>query len=152
MAFSTVQGPRVTGLWMNGDTLFVVFSEPMDSSTLSMALGSVDVLWSEDGELHSIAMDLNLASFVWEADEFVFRVAPVDFGGQLWVKVSGNVRGESGAYLDGNGNGVPGEVDDDFLEEITLSDLETCHTREDIPDPCVRFEDLPDEWGWEWEE
>lgn len=134
--FSTRQGPQVTGLWRNEDTLFITFSEPMDPETLGIAHDEVDVLWEEDGELHSLAGDANLAGFVWETDGFVFRVAPVDWTGSAWIKVSADARGQSGAYLDGNGNGVPGEPADDYLEDWALELLPQCFARPDVPQPC----------------
>jgi hypothetical protein len=146
IAFSTRAGPRVTGVWITGDTLVVSFSEPMDPGSLEIGHDSVDVLWEEDGDLHSIAADMNLADYVWATEGMLFKMAPFDAPAEGWVKVSASARGAAGALLDGNGNGVPGETTDDFIVELFMDDLATCCAREDIPMPCV--ECVPEEEEW----
>jgi len=146
--FSTTHGPQVTGVWRNDDTLIVSFSEPMDPETLWLSQLSVDLLWEEDDELHSIASDLNLTDFAWETDGYLFLFAPVDWSGTVWVKVDRGVRGLSGGPLDGNGNGVPDE-DDDYVSEVNLLTLPVCFGREDIPAPCIDQNDV-EFWGSLW--
>jgi len=146
--FTTGAGPRVTGIWQTGDTLVVSFSEPMDPSSLEIGHDSVDVLWEEGDDLHSIAADMNLADYVWATDGMLFKMAPFDFPTEGWVKVSASARGATGAPLDGNGNGLPGEVDDDFVAEFSLGTIDTCCARVDIPMPCVACE--PEDEGEDW--
>ena len=143
--FRTGSLPRITGLWRNEDTLIIAFSEPMDSEDLFLGHESVDIFWQDDTELKSVVGDLNLAGFITQVDERLFMVAPADFLDTAWVKVSGLVEGEGGVPLDGDGDGEADGAGDDFLEEILLSDLPECFTREDIPAPCVAEEDLYDE-------
>lgn len=140
--FTTRPGPRVTGIWRNDDTLIVAFSESMDESTLTIAQDSVDLIWEKDEDLHSISADLNLADFVWEADNELFLLSPVDIFDSAWLKVARHVRGDSGARLDGNANGIAGEAGDDYLVEIEPSALPICYMREDIPMPCVSEEEV----------
>jgi len=146
--FGTGSGPRVTGVWRTGDTLVVSFSEPMDPSSLEIGHDSVDVLWEEGDDLHSIAADMNLADYVWDTEGLLFKMAPFDFPDAGWVKVSASARGETGTPLDGNGNGLPGEVDDDFVAEFSMSDIDTCCARADIPMPCVACVPEEDEGWW----
>ena len=141
LTFTTRPGPRVTGLWRVDDTLLVSFSEPMDPETLELSQDSVDLLWDYNRQLLSAAKDRNLAEFIWDADGYLFRIAPLPDQASLWVKVSGNVRGLSGALLDGNGNGVPGEPEDDFVELAEPAALPTCYAREDHAEPCLSAED-----------
>jgi hypothetical protein len=147
--FRTGSAPQVTDIFRNEDTLFIVFSEPMDPDTLDLSHSGVDILWQEDDELHSIVYSLNLADFAYDAEARLFRLAPVTFLDDVWIKVSGNVRGESGVYLDGNRNDIPGEVGDDYIAQVDIMSLDTCVTREDIPSPCVAHEDVPDNWSWD---
>ncbi|MBT3222534.1 MAG: hypothetical protein HN348_25960 [Proteobacteria bacterium] len=148
--FSTTEGPKVTGLWRNDDTLIIAFSEPMDQNTMNLSQISVDVLW-QDKDLHSVASDLNLADFVWETRGNLFMFAPVTIlGGAVWVKVAGEVQGLSGGTLDGNRNGSPGEAEDDYLSEpVLLGQLPACFSRDDVPTPCINETDVLDrDTGW----
>ena len=147
--FSTRAAPRVTGLWRVGATLMIAFSEPMDPDTLYLGHDSVDLIWEEDGELRSAATHHNLAGYVWETRGDLFALAPISFAddsgfGSLTVMVAADVLGESGVPLDGDGDRRPGEVDDDYFQDVTTTLLPECFTREDIPDPCVHERDVPD--------
>ena len=135
--FTTRSGPQVTGLWRVSDTLMITFSEPIAPGTLRLAPDSVDLLWDSEDGLRSVTADRNLADYVWDDDGLTFRVAPFDFSHPVWVMVSADVRGVSGAPLDGDGDGVPGEPDDDFLEQVNPSQLPGCFTSEDRPEPCL---------------
>ncbi len=151
--FSTQSRPTVTGVWRIDDTVLIAFSEPMDNESLRIDPESVDLLWEEDGELHSISADLNLSGFVSEAQERLFMFAPITWGGMAWIKVSRHVRGRSGVYLDGDEDHIPGEVGDDYLVELDLGLLSECYTRGDVPAPCVHQEDVQrdneeDPWWW----
>jgi hypothetical protein len=149
IGFSTAKTPQVLGLWKNEDTLIVVFSQTMDAETLTIGHNSVDYFWEEDDELHSICSDLNLADFVWAAGGHIFMVASVDIlVSPGWLRISGDARSTDGEFLDGNGNGIPGEPDDDYLVELKVSDLETCYSRDDIPAPCVSENDVPVNVNW----
>ncbi|MBT3221344.1 MAG: hypothetical protein HN348_19855 [Proteobacteria bacterium] len=68
----------------------------------------------------------------------------------MWVKVAGEVRGLSGGTLDGNGNGSPGEAEDDYLSEpLLLGQLPACFSRDDVPAPCINETDVLDrDTGW----
>ncbi len=155
--FYTGSAPRVTGLWRVEDTLIIAFSEPMDPDSLHLGHDSVDVLWDQDGELQSIASSHNLADYVWETKENLFLLTSIYFAdaegfGKVWVMVAGSARGVSGVALDGDGDWISGEVGDDFFEEVSTPYLPWCFTREDIPDPCVRENQVPnffdDNTGW----
>lgn len=135
--FTTRPGPQVTGVWRVDDTLMIAFSEPLESGALELAADSVDLLWECDAGLCSVVADRNLADFAWDNEDKLFRVAPIPDYQELWVKVSRSVTGESGALLDGDGDGNTGELDDDFLELVTVSDLPICRASEDRPEPCV---------------
>ncbi|MDD5305811.1 MAG: hypothetical protein PHU25_00680 [Deltaproteobacteria bacterium] len=152
LGFSTTAGPRVTGLWRSDDTLIIAFSERMDPATLSLASDSVDVLWEKDGDLHSIASELNLADFAWKTDGFLFFAASMTPFDEAWIKVDRSVSGESGGLLDGDKDGVPGEAGDDFVQQVSYSTLPSCFTRADIPAPCVTEDtgDLNQEWSTDW--
>jgi hypothetical protein len=142
IGFSTARRPQVTGIWKNDSTLIVSFSEPIDGETLTIAQQSFDVLWEDDNDIVSIASDLNLADFTWATDGHLFMLAPISFLSAGWVKITGDIRGLSGAYLDGNRNGILGEADDDFVEEVIFSSLPTCYARDDIPDPCLADDEI----------
>lgn len=149
IGFSTANTLQVIGLWKNEDTLIVAFSQTMDASTLTIGHNSVDYFWEEEDDLHSICSDLNLADFVWAAGEYIFMVASIDIlVSPGWLRISGDARSTDGEFLDGNGNGIPGEPDDDYLVELKVSDLETCYSRDDIPDPCVSENDVPVNVNW----
>jgi hypothetical protein len=167
VSFSTAAGPRVTGLWRNEDTLIISFSEPMDSTYLSINQKSVDIIWEKEDELHSIASDLNLADFVWKTEGELFLISPysvleerwtkeahdtlgissaLGIEGVLrvqghWIKIARDVRGKSGILLDGNENGIAGENDDAFVARIAGS-FPICYSRKDIPDPCVSGDEI----------
>ncbi len=142
LRFSTARRPQVTGIWKNEKTLIVSFSEPIDGNTLALSHQSFDVLWEADNDISSISSNLNLADFTWATEGHLFMLAPVSFINSGWIKITGNVRALSGAYLDGNNNGITGETDDYFVEEVMFDYLPICYAREDIPDPCVADEEL----------
>lgn len=146
IGFRTGSAPRVTGLWRVADTMIVAFSEPMDPDTLSIDHTSFDVWWETGGDLESIATDLNLADFAWQTDGELFRVAPLDLPGAVLVVLSGDVRAATGVPLDGDRDGVPGEADDDFFDLVEFGQLPECFTREDVPAPCVRPEEVLLDW------
>ncbi len=146
--FSTGSGPRVTGLWQVEDTLLVAFSEPMATDSLRLASDSVDLLWEEDDRLHSVAAERNLAEFVWDYQDLLFRVAPRPFNGSFWVKVSRTVMGASGARLDGDGDGTPGEITDDHLERVENT-LPDCYSSPDRSEPCVLESEHESEYAYE---
>ena len=115
----------------------------MDATTLYIDQNSVDLIWmDDDGEVRSLASDSNLADFAWETDGEVFRMTPVP-SLFLWLKISTHVRSQTGEYLDGNRNGIGGEITDDYLESFDPDHLPTCYTRDDIPDPCMELGDIP---------
>lgn len=145
--FSTESAPRVTGLWRSGTTLIIAFSEPMNPAQIALGFDGVNVLWEQGGELLSLAGDRNLAAFDSLIDGPLFLFAPITFAdtlGEVWLRVAAGVRGLAGGTLDGDGDGSPGEVEDDYLELLDTARLPTCFVRPDIPAPCVRPEDVPD--------
>ncbi len=142
LRFSTARRPQVTGIWRNEKTLIVSFSEPIDENTLTLSHQSFDVLWEADNDISSISSSLNLADFTWATEGHLFMLAPLGFVTSGWIKITGDVRAISGAYLDGNNNGIPGETDDDYVEEIMFNYLPICYAREDIPDPCIADEEI----------
>jgi hypothetical protein len=148
--FSTRSAPQVIDLWRNEDTLIIEFSEPMDSETLFVGQTSVDLLWEENGEIRSLAADTNIASYIWETRGTLFLLAPIDFPevqfSSYWIKIAGRVQSDEGTPLDGDGNGRPGETSDDYVWEFIPYVLETCYTREDIPHPCIREQEIPEPW------
>ncbi len=148
--FSTRLAPRVLGIWRNDSTLILEFSRTMDADTLYVGAQSVDVLWEEQGELVSLAMDHNLAAFSWMASDRLFQLAPFDPPGDVWIKISGDVRGSDGEPLDGDGDGVagPGPGADDYLVRVNADALPACFTRADIPRPCMMLEDIPTLTTW----
>lgn len=148
--FSTRHAPQVIGLWRNEDTLIIEFSEPMDPETLFVGQTSVDLLWKENGEIRSLAADTNIASYLWETRGTLFLLAPMDFEdvqlAACWIKVTVRVQSDEGTALDGDMDGRPGEISDDYIWEFYPYMLETCFTREDIPHPCIRDQEIPEPW------
>lgn len=146
IVFSTSTAPQVTGIWRSEGTMILAFSEPMDGTTLDLGPGSVDVWWDAGDDLESIASDLNLADFAWETREDLFLVAPIQISGPILVVVAGEVLAATGSPLDGDRDGIPGEIEDDFFDVVEFADLPECFTREDVPAPCARFEDVELDW------
>jgi len=152
ITFTTTSAPKVTGVWRTATTVIVTFSEPMDPESLYLSQSSVDLLWEADNDLHSMAADLNLADFTWQTDDDLFMFGPVDaeWFQSGWLVVSGEAQSKAGALLDGNADGVPGDVDDDYVTPVSLSHLPICYAREDIPMPCIAVNDVPhldaDDW------
>ena len=150
ICFSTRKGPQVIGMWRNEDTLIIEFSEPMDPETLFVGQTSVDLLWEENGEIRSLAADTNIASYLWETRGTLFLLAPMDFQdeqfGAYWIKVTTRVRSSDGTALDGDMDGRPGEISDDYIWEFHPYTLQTCYTREDIPHPCISEQEIPEPW------
>jgi hypothetical protein len=143
--FSTRTAPRLVSLWRSEDTLLVLFSEPMDPATLRLGPGSVDLLWTDaDGAVISLAETVNLANLAWDTIDELFRLAPLDRDGPLWLTVAAAVESERGAPLDDAGDGSGGGVEDDVVVRFFPEDLPTCATRSDIPDPCVDPTTVPD--------
>lgn len=132
--FSTASAPRVTGLWRSGDTLIVVFSEPMDEESLVLAHGAVDLLFETGGERRSVVSDLNLADFAWQADGRIFSVAPIT-DKPFTLVLGPGVRALAGGAFDGT-----------FAHRVWPGLLETCHTRIDYPDPCISPADAAEEY------
>lgn len=133
--FFTGTAPRVIGLWRTQQTLVVVFSEPMDPNTLNLGHGMVDMVFQQDGQLVTVATDLNLADFVWEGQGHTFVMAPIT-DRPFDLIIGPEVFGLTGAPPDIDGDGLPdpGQI---FVHPVVPELLETCHVRPDFPDPCI---------------
>ncbi len=138
LTFSTRSAPRVIGLWRNGDTLVVVFSEPMDPDALTLASGAADLVYEVDGEPFSVAADGEPADYAWEATGHFFNIAPIT--NQAFDLVLGpKVVSGSGTPLDTDGDEVP-DPDSVFVRRVEPVALPVCHQRDDYPDPCIDAE------------
>jgi hypothetical protein len=135
LRLSTASAPRVLSLWRAGDTLLVVFSEPMNPETLYLGHGAVDMVFEEEGQARSVVADLNIADFAWATEGPVFMVAPIS---ELPFRLilGPEVRAATGEALRvaGDGHAAPGGT---FVHAVTPTLLPVCHTRNDYPDPCI---------------
>ncbi len=134
--FSTTSAPRVLGLWRVESTLFVVFSEAMDPTTLSLAHGSVD-LRLQGGA--SVVATRNLSGYTWDTRGSIFRLAPLPEDAAALI-VGATVRSAAGTALDVDGDGAPEAPPRSAVIPFYPAGLSECFTREDRPEPCLSGE------------
>lgn len=136
LRFSTASAPRVLSLWRAGDTLMVVFSEPMEAETLYLGHGSVDMIFEEEGRSRSVVGDLNVADFAWDTQGAMFLVAPISEV-PFRLVLGPAVRSARGQPLDTDADGAPDRPARSFVHSVYPTLLPICHTRNDYPDPCI---------------
>jgi hypothetical protein len=137
--FSTTVRPRVVGLWRVGTSFMVAFSEPMDAESLALAPDGLDLLFSDNGVLRSVASDLPLFQFAWGTEGARHTVGPISEA-PFWLQLGPRVRSAKGQPLDPNAQGMLSEAT--FAVPVIPQYLPACYVRQDFPDPCVRSQQL----------
>lgn len=142
--FSTRSAPQVVGLYRAGDTLLVIFSEPMDPDSLFLGYESVNMLFEEDGQSRSVVKDLNVGDFAWDTEGVMFQVTPISEI-PFDLVLGPAVRAMSGEPLDSDGDGLS-DPETNFVHHVYPTNLPICHTRPDYADPCITEQQAETRW------
>jgi hypothetical protein len=113
--FSTVSRPSVRAVYRRDNALYVYFSQPMDrvvtapffklSDQQGEQIATKPAIWTDDQGLRA---KLELAQSLKVTDLYTLELAR-------------QAEAADGQRLDGNANGDPGEIDDDFQVQFTGS-------------------------------
>ncbi|MCC6749942.1 MAG: hypothetical protein IT371_19915 [Deltaproteobacteria bacterium] len=115
LRFSTRSAPRVRAAYLDLDSspprVFVRFSQNMEQVGTSLQLSLVDQLKKP--------VEFKGPIWVDAASARLDLVGPLDAATLYTLQVGREAQAADGTRFDGNGNGVPGEADDQFAVQFT---------------------------------